>query len=77
VVQYAQSPNANFQLETTLAHHVVPTRTGHTTNKSPEITRLRNSLDHLARSQADLLSFLADAEDADLRVAWTENEAVM
>jgi len=57
-------------------HPTDPTNSKRKAN-SPEITRLQNSLAHLATSQSELLSFLAEEEDADLRAAWKENEGVM
>ncbi|TXT08866.1 hypothetical protein VHUM_02994 [Vanrija humicola] len=42
-----------------------------------EISRLENSLAHLASSQAELAAFLADDEDDDLRAAHTENAGVI
>ncbi|WOO83250.1 uncharacterized protein LOC62_05G006773 [Vanrija pseudolonga] len=42
-----------------------------------EITRLQNSLAHLATSQAELASFLAEDDDPDLRAAYDENAGVI
>ncbi|KAL1405777.1 hypothetical protein Q8F55_007450 [Vanrija albida] len=42
-----------------------------------EISRLQNSLAHLAASQAELASFLSEEEDADLRAAHDENAGVI
>ncbi|GMK59524.1 hypothetical protein CspeluHIS016_0801300 [Cutaneotrichosporon spelunceum] len=42
-----------------------------------EISRLRNSLTHLHSSQGELRLALAEGDDADLRSALNENEAVI